>query len=249
MTDFTLVTCSYNTPEITVAMLKSFAQHHRDYLPVRLLVMENSTDERTAELLEKNSIPFLRFSGQPHSRAIDAALQLIQTTYTAFVDSDVIFLTTIEPLFQEMRESGATIMGERQGDRAGFHLHPRIAPYFMLVNMKNIRKHNIPFHDDARIDVSGSRGFYNMTPTVPDPQKCYYDVGATFYEDIIRAGLRAQPVPELTRYVFHATALSWGARAHAEAQQHVRTVQEVFWQFARESAATDLRGAFRPHDD
>jgi len=50
MEDLTLISCSYNTPEVTITMLKSFFAHHDS---TSVLLKDNSTDNKT-ELLLKN---------------------------------------------------------------------------------------------------------------------------------------------------------------------------------------------------
>lgn len=248
VTDFTLVTCSYNTPEVTLAMLRSFAHHHRRDWPVPLLLMENSTTEATAELLDLYSIPFLRAPGMMHSRAVDRALKMIRTDYALVVDTDLLFRGSIEGLLDKLRSSGATIMGEWQEDRSGFHFHPRIAPYFTLLNVRNIQEIGIFYHDQTRIDATQSSGFYEMKKTIPDPAQRYYDVGATFLEDILAAGLTARPIEEFGPYVYHAGALSWGATSDVPTQDHIRRTNKIFWDIAAATAQTDIRGAFRDHE-
>ena len=246
VSELTLVTASFNTPEVTLAMLKSFAHHHQRYWPIPLLLMENSTDNITAELLQRHSVPFHRTPGLIHSIAIDRALPRVRTRYALLVDTDVIFRRNIDGLLDRLRGSGAAILGEFQGDRGGFLMHARIAPYFCLIDACAVQEKGIRFHDDQRIERTNSRGFYVMRPTPPSSHQRYYDVGATFLEDIFAARLAAEAVPvqELHTYVHHAAALSWGPTADEVTKAHVRRSTPVFWNVAADYAGTDIRGAY-----
>ena len=57
MTDrVTLISASFNTPWVTLTMLKSFAQRNRGCWP--LILSENSTDDHTQRLLWQEEVPF-----------------------------------------------------------------------------------------------------------------------------------------------------------------------------------------------
>ncbi len=66
MNDLTLITCSYNTPDITLTMLKSWMSVHNR--TQRLVVCDNSTNDETSRVLDENKIPYFKSWLFPWSR-------------------------------------------------------------------------------------------------------------------------------------------------------------------------------------
>jgi hypothetical protein len=206
----TVLTCSYNTPTITITMLKSFVSVH-GIGPHNIIISENSTTWHTSELLDKNGIKHILNKGSPHSQSIDKLFELCTTKYALLVDTDIIFKQPINRLIEVIEQNGGTILGEICGSRGGYMLHDRINPWFCLINIENIKKNNIKFHDQKRIEDSKSELFYKNIPinyavrnTSP-----YYDVGSTFYEDIINAKLKIINAKGLNNYFTHYEGSSW----------------------------------------
>ena len=59
--------------------------------------------------------------------------------------------------------------------------------------------------------ATGSNHFYQSVPIHPaqNNNNPFYDVGATFYEDIVKAGLRILDAPSLGAYFVHYEGSSW----------------------------------------
>ena len=89
MNNITLATCSYNTPEVTITMLKSFFNYHGQ---TAVLVCENSTTDDTTNLLIPLNVPFIRNKGGLHAPSVDLLIENCKTNYMLLVDTDVIFL-------------------------------------------------------------------------------------------------------------------------------------------------------------
>lgn len=229
--DLTLITCSYGTPEITTTMLKSFVSVHGDG-PHNLLLMENSTNEDTVKLLKDNNIGYIRNAGFTHSEGVDLALGMCKTRYALLVDTDIIFEEKIDGLVDMLVKSGATLMGTICGDRAGYKLKPRVHPWFCFINVDNIKKCNIRFHvkNDDRLWKTNSMGFYQNIPLNGSPDNLfeYYDVGATFFEDVSRAGLKTFNVNGIEKVYTHYEGSSWKKLAGdvGNRVQHHKTMME-----------------------
>jgi len=211
LNDLTLITCSFNTPDVTLTMLRSYVAHHGDG-PHRVIIMENSTEEETRHLLHANDIPYVPNPGGTHSPSVDRALDQCATRYALLLDTDIVFNRPIHKLLELFRRHELTLMGAVCGDRGGYRLHPRVHPWFCLMDAADIRRHGIRFHDEERIRRTGSDGFFKNIPIqqrADGEDTALYDVGATFYEDIDRAGLRIGHA-ELEPYFFtHYEGMSW----------------------------------------
>lgn len=206
--DFSLITCSYNTPEVTETLLKSWIQKHA-IEKTNILLMENSTNDITADLLTKNRIPFVRNAGMTHSLAVDKALKICKTRYALLLDTDVVFLKNVIPVVDKFISKGYTIMGEVCADRAQYKLFPRVHPWFCLIDLKNVNDNGISFHDQERIDRTNSNQFFGNVPVAHYVENKKYDVGATFYEDIYNKGLKIGNVCLEPEWFIHYEGVSW----------------------------------------
>lgn len=235
MKDLTLITCSYETPIITETMLKSYVFKHGPG-PHNVIVMENSRDNRTVEILEANGVPYVRTPGAGHSPSVDTALKICNTRYALVVDTDIIFNTNIEFLYRKL-QSGYALMGEVCGSRAGFQLFTRVHPWFCFIDLAQTGKFN--YHDQARIDATDSNVFYTSCPLTYRIEKKRYDVGATFFEDVQKAGLRIGNIKPDPGVYIHYEGMSWYKNANidifqtqakekdTEYQKHVKFLQTV----------------------
>lgn len=210
LSQLSLITCSYNTPEILEIMLKSFRLRHPELDRMNIVIMENSTDDKTQCILDSNNICYIKNPGGTHSRSIDPAFEMCATQYALVVDSDIVFLKNTTDLIGKLIEDNIDLAGIECGSRGGFNLKMRIHPWFMFVNVASIKKHNIKFHDEERIKASNSLGFYGNIPINNVKSNTpMYDVGATFYEDVKSAGLEILNIPSLQSYFFHPEGMSW----------------------------------------
>lgn len=209
MQDTTLVVCSYNTPGVIKGMLQSFVKVAGKG-PHKLLLAENSTNEDTVAFLQSNKIPYIRKPGSTHAPALSEILQQCSTKYALVVDSDVMFFKSPDYFRKLMEKNGYGIVGEVSGDRGGYKLHPRIHPWYMLVNVEMLNKHGIKFYDAERVEKTNSSGFFGNVPLQEnDGVSRYYDVGSTFYEDILAAGIPVYNYKADPDYFKHFEGMSW----------------------------------------
>jgi GT2 family glycosyltransferase len=210
MNNLTVISCSYNTPQVTEVMLKSFIKVHGDG-PFNFLLAENSTNDETKNILDEAGINYIDNPGGTHHSGVQLLLDACKTKYALLVDTDIVFKSNIKSLLTAMEQNDITMLGEVCGSRGGYNLHPRVHPWFCLINVENIKKHNIKFTDMVRVKATGSDGFYNNIPINqrPNDGTFLYDVGATFYEDIIKANLKVANIPNLNKWFVHYEGSSW----------------------------------------
>lgn len=194
MDDLTLITCSYNTPEITLTMLKSWMGIHNR--TQKIILIDGSTNNETKELLEQNNIPYVSNPGGTHGQNINKALECCTTKYALLVDSDVIFLKNHTDIFQQFKQANITLMGKIEGDRGGKSIHNRVNPWHCFIDVETIKKHNIQFFNSERMRAS-----FNTNKI--------YDVGSTFFEDIHNYKLKIGNIDLSSKYFYHFEGMSW----------------------------------------
>ena len=194
MDDLTLITCSYNTPLITLTMLKSWMAVHNK--TQRLVLVDNSTDQLTRGLLHDNKIPYTCSPGNTHGQGVNEALKLCKTKYALLVDTDIIFLKDHTSIFNQFKEMDLTVMGKVEGDRGGKSIYNRVNPWHCFINIEKLKEHNIIFFDEQRMKDSFK------TDKI-------YDIGSTFFEDIKKAGLKIGNVDLENTHYQHLEGMSW----------------------------------------
>ena len=191
MDNITLISCSYNTPEVTLTMLKSFFKHHNS---TNVLLIDNSTNDDTKKLLEINNIPFISSPGGVHIKSVDKLFAKINTKYALLVDTDVIFLKNNESIFKQFCEHDLTLLGDVCGDRGGKKIHYRVHPWYCFINVDTIKANNITF--------------FNSKKQFEHSDKIY-DVGCTFYSDIKETGLKIGDIKVENVFYKHYEGMSW----------------------------------------
>lgn len=194
MEELTLITCSYNTPHITLTMLRSWMHVHNHVQ--RLILIDNSTDAVTRDLLEEYKIPYISSPGNTHGQGVNQAISLCKTKYALLIDTDVIFLKDHYPLLETFKNNDLTVMGKIEGDRGGKKIYKRVNPWHCFLNIENIKKHEIAFFHEERMKASFE------TSRI-------YDIGSTFFEDVKKSGLRIGEIDVEGSYFIHFEGMSW----------------------------------------
>ena len=195
MNKFTLITCSYNTPEVTLKMLKSWAVVHNNQFR-NVIIIENSTNSMTSYVLDKNNIDYVKNPGGTHGSSVNIALDKCETDYALLVDTDVVFHKNHEHLFNIFESNDLTLMGKVEGDRGGKHIRNRVNPWHCFINVKHLKKHNIKFFDETRFKEALQTDFI-------------YDVGSTMFEDVHKLKLKIADMDFQGKYFTHYEGLSW----------------------------------------
>jgi hypothetical protein len=194
MEDLTLITCSYNTPDITLTMLKSWMSVHNR--TQRIIVCDNSTNEDTKSLLYDHKIPYTTRPGMSHGDGVNELLKLCKTKYALLVDTDVIFLRDHSDIFQQFKDMNLAVLGKVEGDRGGKSIHKRVNPWHCFIDVDQIKQHSISFFDEERMKASFKTNKI-------------YDIGSTFLEDIRDYGLKVGDVDLSNTYYIHLEGMSW----------------------------------------
>lgn len=195
MDNCTLITASYNTPDVTLTMLKSFVNVHNFNYKQPLILVDNSTNTETADILVKNNVPYISNPNGTHGNGVNIAFLLCKTKYALLVDTDIIFLKNHLNIFEIFKKSGSVIAGQLQGDRGGKSLYPRIAPHHCFIDIEQINSNKIIFFNELKMKTS-----FNSIRR--------YDIGSTFLEDILQNGLTAADV-DFSKYFIHMEGSSW----------------------------------------
>ena len=204
MDNLTLAACSYNTPLVTLTMLRSFFTHHK---PTKVLICDNSTNNDTSDLLTKENVKFLKTLNGLHSPSVDVLIKECTTKYMLLVDTDVVFLKNHESIFDRFKTLDLTLMGEICGDRGGKQLHNRVHPWHCFIDTETIKSHGINFFDPTRL--SNKDG------------KRIYDVGASFFEDIKNAKLRIGNANFHDTFYRHFEGMSWRVNKYGKADGNI----------------------------
>lgn len=193
MDDLTLITCSYNTPEVTLTMLKSFFKYHG---PTKVLVCDNSTNDDTSKLLDSNNVKYFTNKGGVHIKSVDLLFEKIDTKYALLVDTDIIFLKDNSVLFEKFKEANISLLGEICGDRGGKKIHNRVHPWYCYIDVEQVKLNNI--------------SFYNPQKHFSKSDKIY-DVGCTFFSDLRDKKLQIGDLNAhvASAYYKHYEGMSW----------------------------------------
>lgn len=155
---FTLITCSYNTPLITEAMLKTYCFHHEGRH--RIIIVENSDPEDTTrEMLETYNIPYtdghkILPSGSPpqgneqsrsHHVGLDWAVRNCETPYCLIVDTDILFNQNLDPFFDFFANNEQiALLGPHieKTKHTSPQCLPRVHPCFMMLDVELFKKYD-----------------------------------------------------------------------------------------------------------
>jgi len=245
MKELTLVTCSYNTPEVTMGLLKSFYYHHKNISnKFNIVLMENSTNEDTVKLLEENNIPFHRRHNCTHSIGVDEALTKVKTKYALLLDTDVIFHKPITMIYNVFKTQKVASLGKVMGSRGGYNLVPRVFPWFNMIDIEQINKYGIRFHNQERIDNSGSNGFFGNLPIQQNEGRLYYDVGSSFLEDILEKELLVHDVDFENNLFTHYEGMSWRMYVSDAYRQFAKSIYEKYVADSSRFTSTKIKGRY-----
>ena len=243
--NLTLGTCSYDTPHITMTMLKSWKEVNSN-ISNNVYIVDNSHTDDTTKLLIDNEIPYVRNVGGSHFSGVQTMLNNVKTKYLLLVDTDVIFKKDLTDVVNFFINGQYTIMGEVCGDRGGQPLFPRTHPWFCFIDVENVRLKRIPFVNMAKIRATGSEQYYGSVPLISSVRNRKYDVGATFLEDIMQARLKAFNRKLDPEYYFHYEGMSWRGNSGIPSLVSAQKENEVNYQIDYEKYKDiDIKGWYK----
>ncbi len=195
MSALSILTCNYNTPDITKNMLHSLRMTSKFKLD-GIYVMDTSPESGNLQHHLTEDIIIKDLPNYSHGSAVNYGLEFIENDHILLIDSDVIFYKDIGPIYEKFKQGDFTLLGNVSGNRGGKLLHPRVDPWFCFINNKHLKDHNIIFLDEQRTRNSRSTDIV-------------YDVGSTMFEDILNADLRVANFNAENKYFKHYEGMSW----------------------------------------
>lgn len=208
MQDITLLTCNFNTSDMTLKMLSSFFTFNKIDIPV--VIFDNSDREPLSEICRKlftvidnRNYRITKEHNQcskNHAATIDYALKnVIKTKYCLLCDTDVEFKNDFNK-FLELRYDYDYI-GHIAYDE--FIKPDRIHPCCCIINVEKFNQENRNYYDPNRCIIP------NFKTLAVNYVK--YDTGASFYEDIQNSSWKIKVVPVIKNYFVH-----YGFGSHQE---------------------------------
>lgn len=187
----TLLTCNYNTPDLIVNLVHSL----RKVSSLDVLVV-NTSDIASTELLEEHQIPFINLPGETHGNGVNFGLSQIKEEYVLLTDSDVLIRKDPLLLLPKMVEHSLVLMGRVEGDVGGKSLYPRVDPCFCFLNNDWLKSKQIRFFDGER--TKNSRNSSRL-----------YNIGSTLFEDVVRNNGKIGDLNVDGNYFKHYGGMSW----------------------------------------
>ena len=188
MTDFKILLCAYKATDclkIQHEILK------RLNLLDQLVLYENSPEDFGAnrEFLTANNVSFVDNPGGKHAQTINSALKVIDSKYVIILDEDCFLISDPRVVIEKMKINHIRLTGEISCSRGGYTMKPRINPWFCVVDNEWIKEKNIDFMNMEKIKKTDSSRLYLINSgECKKDEVLKYDVGATFFEDIIDNG-------------------------------------------------------------
>lgn len=198
--DLTILTCNFNTPDLIINLLKSLKLTSSE-IP-KVLVMDTSSEPENEISNHFKEVLFDRAGHIGHGLAVNKGFNMIKTRYILLVDSDILFLKDIIPLYNKFKSSGLSLMGKVVGDCGGKSLYPRVEPWFCFVDISKLRENNINFFDPVRTKDSRLTG------------NKIYDIGSTMFEDVLGHDLLVGDCDVEHIYFRHYGGMSWRTQSY-----------------------------------
>lgn len=186
--DITILSANFNTPDLTLHMIKSaFLQIGRT-IPV--CIIDNSTiwpmpisSNTLITVIDNTNFKHTPNYGQcsaNHCSSIEYAMNTIQTQYILLCDTDVLFKPMIKNILN-VPNGSYDVCGE-----VGWDKHPgdRLFPYCCIIDNHKKRANGISYFDSNRIMVNCLGIPYNKDHPPKDNVQAYFDTGASFLQDI-----------------------------------------------------------------
>jgi hypothetical protein len=197
--NLTVLTCNYNTPDLILNLKRSFDKNSK--LACNFFIVNTSTEDESQKVLAYNNLNFVNLKGAVHGHGVNYGLKQIKTKYVLLVDSDVIIIDNLQPLYEKFVSSGVVLAGRVVGNEGGKLLYPRVDPSFCFIDLQQINKHNITFFDEERTRKS------KITSRV-------YNIGSTMYEDVKLSGLTIGDMDFRDIKYIHYEGMSWRVQSY-----------------------------------
>lgn len=238
MKDITLVAVNWNQQRCVELLLKSYAKYHYTGEPLKLLLVDNGSTDRSIEWLLQNSVPFVSLPKNiGHEPALNIIFPLIQTKYCLLNDTDLEYTDNVYDYIKEFNDTcisaGEYINWDCYHDQK---IMPRISPWFWLMDIEAIRQKGITKWREG--------------------DNWRYDVGSELWEKIEQAGFANYNIPrkqgnqdqDLISMVYpkfnHWGKTSWDLSKHGDRETEVTGRRNAIKEKCLEYFAIDLHDKF-----
>jgi hypothetical protein len=237
--DITLLVVNWNQRPCIELLLKSYVQHHWIGNPLKLVLIDNGSDDGSIEWLKENDVPYYGLPNNiGHENAVNLAYtSYIKTKYVLLVDSDVQFKNYVHDYIDNL--DNIVISAGELIDKNFINeikIKDRISPWFTLFNYERAR--------EAGIDIFRTN------------QDWTYDVGSEFYERIIKAGFQNFNIERLPgnqdddlvsmkyRKFRHWGKVSWDVFEHLDRVTEIVKRRVAIMEELRVYSGVDLKNKF-----
>ncbi|MBK7883544.1 MAG: glycosyltransferase [Chitinophagaceae bacterium] len=238
MQDITLVSVSWNNKTVMELMLKSFVKHHYKGEPLKLLLVDNGSDDGSKEWLKENKIPFYDFIiNHGHEQSVNIVYTNIETKYVLLCDTDVEFLENVYDKYLPLLNEKCKVAGELiTGDQLNAPVKPRIGAWFFMFDIEAMKEKGVH--------------------TFRDTTDWSYDVGSWMTEKIFEHGFTHHQIDRKKGNIdkdvlgmdygshIHFGKLSWNVANHMDREWEINMRMDYIRERLKDYDDIDLKGKF-----
>jgi glycosyltransferase involved in cell wall biosynthesis len=239
MQDITLVSVNWNNKVVMELMLKSFVKHHYKGEPLKLLLVDNGSNDGSREWLTWGSdFVFIDFKdNHGHEQALNLIYDLINTKYALICDTDVEFLENVYDKYLPFLNDKCKVAGELiTGDQLNAPVKPRIGAWFFM------------------FDIEAMKG--KGVNTFRDTTDWSYDVGSWMTEKIFENGFTHHQIDRKKGNIdtdvlgmdygshIHFGKLSWNVANHMDREWEINMRMDYIRERLKDYDDIDLKGKF-----
>jgi glycosyltransferase involved in cell wall biosynthesis len=237
--DVSLVMVNWNQPLLMELSLKSYVKAQYKGRPLKLILVDNGSDQSSIQWLWDNGVPFVRFSeNKGHEQALNEIFEAIMTPVILIADTDTEFLEDFHALYLPHLDSKCKLVGEYiTRDQLNAPVKPRCGAWLFLT-------------DIAALKAKGLKAFRTKSDWS-------YDVLSEYTEAVLNNGFTIHHMPRLNddidrdiegmRYqgAIHYGKLSWSIPDHMDREHEINTrMNYIINQRLPFYKDIDLRGKF-----
>jgi len=238
MQDITLLSVNWNNKIVMELMLKSFVKYHYIGEPLKLLLVDNGSDDGSVKWLDENEIPFIDFcKNYGHEQSVNLVYNHIKTKYALLCDTDVEFLENVYDKYLPFLNDKCKVAGELiTDDQLNAPIKPRIGAWFFMFDIEAMKEKGVNiFRAECGWD---------------------YDVGSWMTEKIFENGFTHHQIDRKKGNIdkdvlgmdygshIHFGKLSWNVANHMDREWEINMRMDYIRERLKDYDDIDLKGKF-----
>lgn len=238
MQDITLVSVNWNNKTVMELMLKSFVKHHYKGEPLKLMLVDNGSNDGSKEWLKENNIRHIIITTNiGHEQAINAVYNYVVTKYALICDTDVEFLENVYDKYLPFLNDKCKVAGELiTGDQLNAPVKQRIGAWFFMFDIEAMKEKGVnTFRAECGWD---------------------YDVGSWMTEKIFENGFTHHQIDRKKGNIdtdvlgmdygshIHFGKLSWNVANHMDREWEINMRMDYIRERLKDYDDIDLKGKF-----